>query len=265
MASTSTRFAAILFAGFAIAATPAIAEGHHGGGGGARSGGGHSGGGQTHSGGSHSGGGQARSGGGEHRSGENRGGESRSVESRGVENRGGERFVAPREGVVPRGPVVAPRNNYGYRPNVVVPRAVVPSYRSYGYRPYNGYRSYGYSPYVYRPYGWRPGLGLNFYFGRPYVYGYPTYLYGTSAAYGYYAVAPGHSYGELRIVDAPGEAQVYVDGSYAGVVDDFDGAFQHLNLEAGPHHIEIVADGLEPYAFDVNIAPGQSLTYHARF
>jgi hypothetical protein len=113
-------------------------------------------------------------------------------------------------------------------------------------------------PYGYRPYGYRPGWSLNLYFGRPYApYGYP-------AGYGYYALQPGIAYGALRIVDAPRDAQVFVDGYYAGVVDDYDGVFQHLNLEAGPHSIEIqVAAGYPPVAFDVNVRPGQTITYRA--
>lgn len=134
------------------------------------------------------------------------------------------------------------------------PRVVIPQYR---------YRSYPRSyvvPYGYRPYGYRPGWSLNLYFGRPYVGGYYT-----DRPYGYYSLAPGFAYGSLRIVDAPRDARVLVDGYYAGVVDDYDGVFQHLNLEPGPHHIEIEIDpGLEPIAFDVRIEPGRTVTFRAR-
>ncbi len=49
------------------------------------------------------------------------------------------------------------------------------------------------------------------------------------------------------------------------VVDDYDGVFQHLNLEAGAHHIEIEIDeqGYPPIAFDVRVEPGQTITYRA--
>jgi len=118
-------------------------------------------------------------------------------------------------------------------------------------------------PYGYRPYGYRPGWSLNFYFGSPHpVHGYPVYRV-PHAAYGYYAVVPGYSFGALRIVDAPRDAQVFVDGYYAGVVDDYDGVFQHLNLEAGSHHIEIESENYPLIAFDVLIQPGQTITYRA--
>jgi hypothetical protein len=113
-------------------------------------------------------------------------------------------------------------------------------------------------PYGYRPYGYRQGWSYNLYFGRPYdYYGYP------SGGYGYYAFRPGVSYGSVRIVDASRDAEVFVDGVYAGVVDDYDGVFQHLNLEAGAHTIEIEAPGYRPIAFDVRVLPGQTVTYRA--
>ena len=152
--------------------------------------------------------------------------------------------------------------SYGYQPY---------GYRSYAYQPY-GYRSYGYRPHIsrsyvlpygYRPHGHRPGWSLNLYFGRPYAaYGYPAYGY-PAAGYGYYAIVPGRPYGAVRIVDAPPDARVIVDGYYAGEVDDYDGVFQHLNLEAGPHHIEIEAQGYPSIAFDVRVEPGQTITYRA--
>ena len=131
---------------------------------------------------------------------------------------------------------------------VISPRAYAQPYR---YRPFA-------QPYGYRPYGYRPGWSLDLYFGRPYGgYDYPR------GEYGYYGVVPGRGYGAVRIVDAPRDAQVYVDDYFAGVVDDYDGVFQHLNLEAGTHHIEIEAEGYPIDAFDVRVAPGQTVTYHA--
>jgi hypothetical protein len=160
---------------------------------------------------------------------------------------------------VPRSTPYYQDRDYRGRTRVIVPQY---RYRSYGgYRPYAG-RTYV-VPYGYRPYGYRPGWSLNLYFGRPYgshIYGSPGYNYG------YYAIDPGFAYGSLRIVDAPRYAQVFVDGYYAGEVDDYDGIFQRLNLEPGPHRIEIVIDeSAPPLEFDVHIVPGETVTYHARF
>jgi len=128
-----------------------------------------------------------------------------------------------------------------------------------------------YRPYYYRP-TFRSGFG---YYSYPYgyQYGYPAYGYSYPYGYGYYpvpppgylSVVPGRLYGGVRIVDAPRDAEVFADGYYVGIVDDFDGVFQHLNLEAGPHRIEIRAPGLPPIAFDVRVEPGQTITYRAAF
>jgi hypothetical protein len=75
--------------------------------------------------------------------------------------------------------------------------------------------------------------------------------------------SPGFVYGSVRIVDAPPDAQVFVDGYYAGVVDDYDGVFQHLNLVPGTHRIDIQVVGYAPIGFDVFVQPGQTITYRA--
>jgi hypothetical protein len=146
----------------------------------------------------------------------------------------------------------------------------------------------GVVPY-YRTY--RPGFNLGFFYGRPgffgsYVYGSPFYGYGYPAygypAYGYgypygypgygyggyyapygygYGGYSGQPYGGLRIDIPEREAEVYVDGYFAGVVDDFDGRLQQANLEAGPHRIEVRLPGFETLAFDVRIEPGRTITY----
>ena len=48
---------------------------------------------------------------------------------------------------------------------------------------------------------------------------------------------PDAFYGGVRITGVPRDARVFADGYYVGIVNDFDGIFQHLNLEAGPHHV----------------------------
>jgi hypothetical protein len=142
---------------------------------------------------------------------------------------------------------------------------------SYGY-PYYANRGYGTRTWIvprvirprivtvipYRPYVYRPHIGLGVYYGSggAYPYGYTPR--------GYYDPIPGRLYGGLRITDAPRDAQVFADGYYVGLVNDFDGIFQHLNLEAGPHQIEIRLPGYnDAIAFDVVIQPGRTITYRA--
>jgi len=66
--------------------------------------------------------------------------------------------------------------------------------------------------------------------------------------------------GGLRIRVKPNDASVYVDGFYVGVVDDFDGAFQKLKLDRGPHRIEIRSPQHLPLAVDVMIQEDFTMT-----
>lgn len=111
-------------------------------------------------------------------------------------------------------------------------------------------------------------IGLGLIAGYPYYgYAYP-YRYAHPYAYGAYGYGyPGYRYspaaavfGEIRIQGAPKDAQVYVDGYYVGIVDDFDGTFQRLTVEPGPHQIEIAVPGGPPFTFDVNAQPGRTIT-----
>jgi hypothetical protein len=71
---------------------------------------------------------------------------------------------------------------------------------------------------------------------------------------------PAEPTGWLELPVAPAEAQVYIDGFYAGTVADFSRA-GGLPAEAGPHHIEIRAQGYETANFDVRLAPNQTVAY----
>ena len=100
-------------------------------------------------------------------------------------------------------------------------------------------------------------------------YGYPYYggFYGPyDPWYGWYPTYAPASYtygyeGSLRLKVKPRNAEVFVDGYYVGIVDDFDGIFQRLHLDAGPHRIEIRAPGYETLSFDVRIDPDHTTTY----
>lgn len=54
------------------------------------------------------------------------------------------------------------------------------------------------------------------------------------------------------------EQQLYVDSYYVGTFKDFSG---EMELDAGPHTVEIQASGYETLHIDVNISPGRSITY----
>ena len=79
------------------------------------------------------------------------------------------------------------------------------------------------------------------------------------------AIPPGGSgyygTGSLHLKVKPRDAEVYVDGYYSGSVDDFDGTFQKLELEAGPHRIEVRKPGFATLTFEVRIPNDESVTY----
>jgi hypothetical protein len=67
--------------------------------------------------------------------------------------------------------------------------------------------------------------------------------------------------GGVQLDVQPWRAEVYVDGAYAGVVENFRGYYQHLDLVAGPHMITISAPGYNPVFFEVVVSPGQTTTF----
>jgi hypothetical protein len=125
-----------------------------------------------------------------------------------------------------------------------------PGYPGYpGYYPgwggyYPGYGGYWW-PYGY--YGW---------YGGGY-WGYPGYAGG--AYYSSYAPTEG---GSIRVLVDPAEARVYVDGYYAGVVDDFDGLFQRLHVAPGRHEITLKLEGYESHRMRVYVGPDATLKLH---
>jgi hypothetical protein len=96
------------------------------------------------------------------------------------------------------------------------------------------------------------------YYDNPFFYGDPwfglQYPYGPYGPYPYrgYRLDPGAA---VRLEVTPKEAGVYVDGYYAGVVDDFDGTFQRLRVEPGEHEIELYLDGYRTVRQKVYLSP----------
>jgi len=91
----------------------------------------------------------------------------------------------------------------------------------YGYRPYY----YGYGPWIYGSWYYGP-----WYYGYPQTYPYPYgYRYDDSAS--------------MRLQVTPRQTEVFVDGYFAGTVDDFDGTLQRLHLEPGDHDVELYLPG----------------------
>ena len=129
------------------------------------------------------------------------------------------------------------------------------------------YNNYYYYPRRYYPYGYG-AFGLGYFYYDPYNwYSYSPrqiYAYGPGAyGRGYYGRGYGYDIGELRLRVTPRDAQVFVDGYFAGTVDDYDGVLQALRLEAGPYDIELRAPGYQTETFKIRVNPGQKVTYRA--
>jgi hypothetical protein len=141
------------------------------------------------------------------------------------------------------------------------PRPYAPVYYDRWARDY-----YRWSPIRYVPWSLAFGsIGFSSYgfygsFGSPYNYGH--YGYPVYGGYSYPYRASGYDIGGVRLKIRPRDAQVFVDGYYAGLVDDFDGTFQSLRLDAGGHTSEIHMPGFEDLALDVHVQPGRTITLH---
>ena len=102
-----------------------------------------------------------------------------------------------------------------------------------------GFGAFGLGYFYYSPWGWNPGY------------------YGYGAPYGY----GGYDIGRVKLKVKPRDAEVYVDGYFAGHVDDFDGVLQALKLDSGAYTIEVRKPGFETLRFDVRVQPDRSITF----
>jgi hypothetical protein len=143
-------------------------------------------------------------------------------------------------------------------------------YRAFNGRPYYGRAFYG-APYYYPLYSYS-------YFG-PGGFFYDSYAWGGAGwggagwggagwggpgwggGWGPGAGYGGYGIGRLRLQVSPRDAEVFIDGYYAGQVDDFDGRLQRLSLETGGYAVEIRKAGWETLTFDVRVTPGRTTTY----
>ena len=113
-----------------------------------------------------------------------------------------------------------------------------------------------------------PGWGGGYYPGWGWSYWWPYSSYGWYGGYGSYpwGWSGGSVYhyvegasGTIRVLVDPAEARVYVDGYYAGTVDDFDGLFQRLRLSPGRHEIAFKLEGYKTHRVRVYVGSSRTL------
>ena len=116
----------------------------------------------------------------------------------------------------------------------------------YPYYPYWGWYYPGFYGSYWWPYGgwgWSGG-----YWGNPWGWGGgPVYRSAEEES------------GSVRVLVDPSDARVYVDGYYAGTVDDFDGLFQRLHVAPGQHEIALKLEGYQTHRMRVYVSPGTTL------
>jgi hypothetical protein len=90
---------------------------------------------------------------------------------------------------------------------------------------------------------WGPFYPYGYGWGYPYSYPYGPYDYSSEIT------------GDVKTDVTPKQAEVYVDGYYAGVADDFDGAFQRLHTSPGGHAVTLHLDGYRTITRSVYVQP----------
>ena len=101
-----------------------------------------------------------------------------------------------------------------------------------------------YWSYPYWGWGWDP-----YWWGGPYGYRYPVGRY-------YYGDDDGRA-SSVRLQVTPKDAQVYLDGYFAGSVDDFDGVFQRLRVRPGAHEIVLYLKGYHTIRQTLDLKRGE--------
>ncbi len=141
-------------------------------------------------------------------------------------------------------------------------------YYPYYYDYYGSYGWYGSYGNYWNPWNpWAPWSSINPYTWGPYGWSmwpmsmYSSYWYDYASSVGP-AVYTSSTTGSIKLKVKPKEAEVYVDGTYYGQVDNYDGTFQHLDLSAGTHRVEIRASGYQTLQVEVRVLPGKTITYN---
>jgi len=70
--------------------------------------------------------------------------------------------------------------------------------------------------------------------------------------------------GRLRLEVMPADAEVYVDGVYAGHAEQFDGVSAHAAMAPGGHRIDVRADGYQDVVFGTRISRSQPTVERVR-
>ena len=129
-----------------------------------------------------------------------------------------------------------------------------------------------YRPAPNRPGPSRPNVYINTTWGMPYYdslwwsyprlwfpFGYAPFWYGPYWYDGYYGQFYDGDRGSLKLDVRPKKAEVFVDGRYTGIVDDFNGFLQSLDVASGNHTITLWLPGYKTVVQHVLVQDGSTL------
>jgi hypothetical protein len=120
----------------------------------------------------------------------------------------------------------------------------------------------------------RVGVGIGFGCGTRHYRAYPRPYWGPAWGFGYRGpVYAGPrvvemrriNYGEVDFNVEPQESQIFVDGRYLGIVDDFNGYPQTAKLPAGWHDIRITSPDGRSVERRIYVPLGEELNFNYKF
>ena len=88
-------------------------------------------------------------------------------------------------------------------------------------------------------------------------------FWGPWGPYGYYVYPYYGPRADIRTDVKPKDAEVYIDGYYAGRAEDFDGAFKQLRVAPGGHTVTFHLDGFQTVTKNVYVKPDSTLKMKA--
>lgn len=183
----------------------------------------------------------------------------------------------------------------GYHPSYVRPYYVRPYYaRPYYARPHYAVPFYSFRPRINLGFGIWMGYPVaypGYYNVAPYGGVYPGAVYPTADPYAYdpapsyggsgYPAYGGSGYpaqqpaprvgvqrggqqpveGGVSFEITPGNAEVFVDGSFVGTAGEFDPRTEPLGVSAGRHRVEIRASGYRTMTLDADVRQGEVIPF----
>jgi len=109
---------------------------------------------------------------------------------------------------------------------------------------------FGFRAGIYEPRFWGPYYGP---FWGPYYH-----------SYGVYPFLAVHPTADVRVEAVPKQAEVFIDGYYAGVASDFGGTFKRLHTTPGGHAITLFLPGYRTVTESIYVRPDSTFKMNER-